>query len=337
MKKRSLAFITAVCVCAVLSCMGQIPVHADDIPGNQSGVGSIINGTYPGVPLVPGTDDTGNYSVIIDGNSTFLGDGNTTWIDDGNTTWIDDGNTTSIDDGNTTSIDDGNTTSPEVGNTTENITPDKPEPAEPVKDETNSNSGNVTDTIPTVTNETPDTAAINISGASVSFTSIKGKMTYTGKKRRPAVQVVLNGKTLVKDTDYTVSYKNNVNAGTAAVVISGKGGYTGSVEKTFTIIKAKNTVKLKTAKKALKYSTLKKKNVSFTVKASVKGKAKKAFEKVRVPKAVKKFITVSSKGKITVKKGIGKGTWKIKVKITTSAVKNYKKTAVKKTIKIIVK
>lgn len=47
--------------------------------------------------------------------------------------------------------------------------------------------------------------------------------------------VILNGKTLVKDTDYTVSYKDNVNAGTATVTVTGKGNYTGSVSAAFTI------------------------------------------------------------------------------------------------------
>ncbi len=64
--------------------------------------------------------------------------------------------------------------------------------------------------------------------------------TYTGKAIAPAVKVVLNGKTLTKGTDYTVTYKNNVNVGTATIVVTGKGNYTGSVTKTFKIV-AKST------------------------------------------------------------------------------------------------
>ena len=50
-----------------------------------------------------------------------------------------------------------------------------------------------------------------------------------------------NGKVLVKDTDYTVSYKNNTKVGynTATVTVTGKGNYTGSVSKKFTIKPAK--------------------------------------------------------------------------------------------------
>lgn len=44
-------------------------------------------------------------------------------------------------------------------------------------------------------------------------------------------------KTLKSGTDYTVTYKNNLNAGTGSVVITGKGAYSGTVTKTFTIAK----------------------------------------------------------------------------------------------------
>ena len=59
--------------------------------------------------------------------------------------------------------------------------------------------------------------------------------TYTGKAIKPAPVVVVDDKTLVQDTDYTVSYKKNTNAGTASLTVTGKGKYTGSVKKTFII------------------------------------------------------------------------------------------------------
>ena len=52
---------------------------------------------------------------------------------------------------------------------------------------------------------------------------------------------------LVEGRDYTVTYKDNINAGTATVIITGIGCYTGTVERTFTIGKAtpeKSTVDL---------------------------------------------------------------------------------------------
>ena len=68
--------------------------------------------------------------------------------------------------------------------------------------------------------------------------------TYTGKALTPAVTVTLKGKELKLNTDYTAAYSNNTNVGTAKVVITGKGNYTGSVSKTFAI-KAKTTPNVK--------------------------------------------------------------------------------------------
>ena len=74
----------------------------------------------------------------------------------------------------------------------------------------------------------------SISGATVS--SI-GNQTYTGSAITPAITVKDGTKTLVNGTDYSVSYSNNVNAGTATVTITGKGKYSGTKRVTFTIVK----------------------------------------------------------------------------------------------------
>lgn len=62
-------------------------------------------------------------------------------------------------------------------------------------------------------------------------------LTYNGSKLSPAVTVKYGNTTLKKNTDYTVAYSNNVNAGTGTITITGKGIYGGSVKKTFTIKK----------------------------------------------------------------------------------------------------
>ncbi len=59
--------------------------------------------------------------------------------------------------------------------------------------------------------------------------------TYDGTEKKPAVTVAFGTTGLTEGTDYTLSYSNNVNAGTATVTITGMGYYTGSVDKTFTI------------------------------------------------------------------------------------------------------
>lgn len=59
--------------------------------------------------------------------------------------------------------------------------------------------------------------------------------TYTGKAIKPEVAVYDEAKRLTLKKDYTVTYKNNVNAGTARVIIKGKGDYAETIEGTFVI------------------------------------------------------------------------------------------------------
>ena len=83
------------------------------------------------------------------------------------------------------------------------------------------------------TAEIPALSRISISKASVTLST--STYAYDGKAKKPGVTVKLNGKTLKNDTDYTVSYSNNTKVGTAKVTITGKGNYTGSVSKTYSI------------------------------------------------------------------------------------------------------
>lgn len=81
-------------------------------------------------------------------------------------------------------------------------------------------------------------AATSLSNCNISleYTST----TYSTKAKTPKVTVKNNSSTLIENTDYTVAYSNNVNAGTATVTITGIGNnYTGTTTKTFTI-KRKN-------------------------------------------------------------------------------------------------
>ena len=121
------------------------------------------------------------------------------------------------------------------------------------------------------TAEIPALSRISISKASVTLST--STYAYDGKAKKPGVTVKLNGKTLKNGTDYTVSYSNNTKVGTAKVTITGKGNYTGSVSKTFSI---KNNFK----------------------KATVSGISTKAF----TGKNITQSITVKYNGK-TLKKG----------------------------------
>ena len=115
----------------------------------------------------------------------------------------------------------------------------------------------------------------DISGAYVWLKSLK--VTYTGKEIKALDYVKLGGNTLKEGRDYTVKYANNKDVGTASVIITGVGVYTGSVTRTFTIaapytpktsikklVSKKRSITVKLAKKSgitgyqLQYSTSKK-------------------------------------------------------------------------------
>ncbi len=71
----------------------------------------------------------------------------------------------------------------------------------------------------------------------------KTSYTYDGKAKNPDVTVKNGSKTLVKDTDYTVSYSNNINVGSATVTVTGRGSYTGTTSRSFVIISSSTAFK----------------------------------------------------------------------------------------------
>lgn len=66
---------------------------------------------------------------------------------------------------------------------------------------------------------------------------LKETYDYTGSAIKPVVTVhdFDHDRALTEKADYTVTYKNNTNAGTATIIITGKGNYTEKIEKTFQI------------------------------------------------------------------------------------------------------
>ena len=68
------------------------------------------------------------------------------------------------------------------------------------------------------------------------------KKYYTGKALKQSGAAVTVGDLVLQEgTDYTVSYKNNKNIGTATIIFTGKGNYTGEIRKTFKITVKKGT------------------------------------------------------------------------------------------------
>ena len=99
------------------------------------------------------------------------------------------------------------------------------------------------------------------------------------------------------------------------------------------VVKKAATIKVSPLSKSFKVKALKKAKKTFSLKAKVSSKAKASFKKT----SGNKKITVSKTGKVTVKKGLKKGTYTIKVKVTAAAKGNYKAATKTVTLKIKVK
>ncbi|MBR3146956.1 MAG: hypothetical protein IKF54_02305 [Eubacterium sp.] len=146
---------------------------------------------------------------------------------------------------------------------------------------------------------------------------------YTGSEIRPEPAIMVGDKQLGKG-NYWIRYKNNVNAGTAKMIISGKAANnvrcSGALTIEFTISKAKNPVKVSASMKTVKYSALKKAKM-ITAPLTVNN----AAGTVRYSRVSgSKKLTINKKnGKITIKKGTRKGTYRIKVKITADGDVNH--------------
>ncbi len=140
---------------------------------------------------------------------------------------------------------------------------------------------------------------------------------YNGKARKPSVKVVYEGETLVSGTDYTLTYGDNVNAGTAYVTVRGKGDYSGTVKKSFEISKAEQTLEASLEKAAVP--------VSGKINIIVSG----SMGKLGYKSADKDIAVVTSKGVITAKK-VGE----VKLTVTAGATENYKKASKTLTLKV---
>ena len=102
----------------------------------------------------------------------------------------------------------------------------------------NINAGTATITITGKGNFTGTTSTtFSISARAMSDTSVANisSQTYTGNVISPLPTITYNNKTLKKDTDYTLSYSDNINVGTATITITGKGNFAGTTSKTFSI------------------------------------------------------------------------------------------------------
>ncbi|MDO4475809.1 MAG: leucine-rich repeat protein [Lachnospiraceae bacterium] len=138
----------------------------------------------------------------------------------------------------------------------------------------------------------------------------KDPIVYDGKAKTPAPVVKVGVKTLVKGTDYNVSYANNTNAGTATLTITGINAFSGTATTTFKIEKAANAVGVPNFTKY--YST---KAQTFKLGATCKGGATLTYI------SDKASVTVDASGTVKIKeKYIGLA----KITVTAPETANYK-------------
>ena len=135
--------------------------------------------------------------------------------------------------------------------------------------------------------------------------------TYTGKALKPTVTVKHGSKTLVKGTDYTVSYEENIKVGLGYAKIKGKGNYTGTKEIPFKI-NPKGVTKL-----AVKAG---KKKLTVTWKAQKKqvdGYEIQYATKKDFSNAKKKAISGAKKDNLTIKGLKAKKTYFVRIRAYT--------------------
>ncbi len=85
------------------------------------------------------------------------------------------------------------------------------------------------------------TGYFNISNTAtgMEITGYASSYTYTGNAITPDVIVTMNGRMLNRGTDYTVTYSNNTNVGTATMTVTGIGSFSGTKTINY-VIEAKN-------------------------------------------------------------------------------------------------
>ena len=161
---------------------------------------------------------------------------------------------------------------------------------------------------------------------------------YTRKEITPSITVKFGTNTLKQGRDYTVTYRNNVNVGSAYAVVTGKGNYSGSKTVSFAITKKPVTALSYSSVAAQVYSG-KAKKPAVTVKDGAAELVKGQDYSIAYSNNKEigtAIITITGKGSYT---GTKKITFKINPKPATlkklKAVSGKKLTASWKTVKNI--
>ena len=147
-----------------------------------------------------------------------------------------------------------------------------------------------------------------MAGGTVSMAS---SVSFTGRNITPSVTVKVAGRTLTNGTDYTVSYSNNKNVGTATVKITGKGNYSGSLSAKFDIVPAKQQIqKLETKYKGF--------YIDWAQKGSATGYDVEYSVNANMSGAVSKHLTANKPDTLTVSGLAGDKVYYVRVRSYTN-------------------
>ena len=141
--------------------------------------------------------------------------------------------------------------------------------------------------------------------------SVASSVSFTGSNITPSVTVKVAGRTLTSGTDYTVSYSNNKNVGTASVYVYGKGNYSGSLSAKFDIVPAKQQIqKLETKYKGF--------YIDWAQKGSATGYDVEYSVNSNMSGAVSKHLTANKPDTLTVSGLSGDKTYYVRVRSYTN-------------------
>lgn len=174
----------------------------------------------------------------------------------------------------------------------------------------------------------------------VTVTMPQGRFVYTKSAICPEPVLTYKGITLRKGADYKLSYANNVGVGTGKVLIAFNGNFAGVTEAAFSISKASLAFTATVKKKTLtgKVKTLKKKKMTFSgVFRVTVAEGNVSYANVSAKKVKTKIKVNAKTGKVTLAKGIRKGTYTLKVRINASGSASYEGATKTLTVKVRVK
>lgn len=177
---------------------------------------------------------------------------------------------------------------------------------------------------------------VNVMNPQVSDALAADKYQYDGKEKKPGMVMSYQGMSLKEGKDYTLSYSNNVQPGTATVTVTGIGNYTGTLYRTFIIEGKPSELAINTPKPSPGTVTKPTAKPSSTTKVMPKPTAKPTPKPKPKAKAVKAPANTSRLSVRSKAKGKATVSWKAVKGITSYQVQysNYKNMKKAKTVNV---